>query len=164
MECVNHFAPGIQALMAVVIAILTGVLVYATLQYVEVSEALQKPCVTVKSEPRDHQEAIMEAPFVAQVKQAPNVEILNIVTGPALNVQYGFVQVDAPEKGPVMHPTGFVNHLQAGQQWATQLARSSVSTRNFEFYASYESLSRKKYKTKIRIESAIIKSFEFFRT
>lgn len=162
MEWLNCFAPAVQALMAIVIVLLTTAIACATLRYVKVSEALQKPCVTIKSEPRDHLEAVLLAPFVAQAKQAPTVEILNIGIGPALNVQYGFLQVDAPEGAPAMHPTGFVNHLQAGQQWATHLARTSLSNRIFEFNASYESLSRKKYKTKLRVENAIIKSFGFF--
>lgn len=87
--------------------------------------------------------------------------IRNIGTGPALNLQFGFLHTNAELGGPVMHPTGFVDYLQAGQQWRTQVARTSLSTRNFAFEAIYESLSAKKHQTKISIENGVIKSFGF---
>lgn len=162
MECFNHFAPAIQALAAIFILLLTGILAYATWQYVKVSEALQKPCVTVQSEPRAGEDAILEAPYVTQVAQQEGyVVIRNIGTGPALNVRFGFLHTNAEPGGPVMHPTGFVDYLQAGQQWRTQVSRTSLSTGNFAFDAVYESLSGKKHQTKISIESGVIKSFDF---
>jgi hypothetical protein len=164
MEWVNHFAPAIQALAAVGIAILTFVLVYATVRYVEVSEALQKPCVTLLAEPRGDERAIMDAPCVTQVSQKPNVEMLNVGTGPALYLRYGLRQVNSTAGGLVMHPTGFVNYLKAGQQWQSQLARSLLSNRNFDFQATYTSLSGRKYKTEVHIEDGVIKSFNFGRT
>jgi hypothetical protein len=162
MECLNHFAPAIQALAAIFILLLTGVLAYATWQYVKASEALQKPCVTVQSEPRVAEDMIIQAPYVAQAaQQEGRVVIRNIGTGPALNVQFGFLHTNAEPGGPVMHPTGFIDYLQAGQQWRTQVARPTLATRNFAFDATYESLSRKKHQTKINIEEGVIKSFTF---
>src|SRR6266850_6888562 len=100
MEFLNHFAPAIQALAAFLILLLTGVLAYATWQYVKVSEALQKPCVTVQSEPRAGQDAILEAPYVAQVAQQEGcVVIRNIGIGPALNWRFGFLHANAEPGG-----------------------------------------------------------------
>jgi len=115
MLWVNDFAPAIQALAAVVIAILTFVLACATLRYVEVSEALQKRCVTLSAEPRGDEGDIMDAPYVAQVSQKPTVEMLNVGTGPTLDLRYSLRQVDPPAVVQAMHITGFVNHLKAGQ-------------------------------------------------
>ena len=67
VECLNRFAPAIQALSAVFIFGLTGVLAWLTGRYVQVSESLQKPCIGLLSEPRGEERAIMEAPFVTQV-------------------------------------------------------------------------------------------------
>ena len=161
MECLNYFAPAIQALIGFFIFLLTSVLAYLTWQYVKVSESLQKPCVTIQSEPRAGEDAILEAPFVAQVAQGGQVVIKNVGTGPALNLRFDFLHTNAEPGGPVMHPTGFVDYLQSGQQWQTQVARQSLSTRNFRFRADYESLSGKKHKTEIIIEDGIIKSFRF---
>jgi hypothetical protein len=163
MEHVNHFAPAIQAIGAVAIVILTAALVCLTKRYIEVSEALQKPCITVASEPRDPMRAVMAAPFVAQVKQAPNVEILNVGTGPALDVNYRLLQIGPPEGSNALNVPGFVNHLQSGQAWATHLARNSLTGRIFQFIATYQGLSGKKYETSIRVEDEIIKSFKFRR-
>jgi|SRR5215831_3415722 len=163
MDCLNYFAPAVQALAALVIVGLTGALVYLTKQYVRVSEALQKPCVTVRSEPRDGEDAILDAPFIAQAsQQAGYVVIKNIGTGPALNVRFGFRQTDAASGAVAMHPTGFTDYLQSGEERrVTSLARTSLNTRNFDFEANYESLSGKKHTTRIVIEQGIIKSLVY---
>jgi hypothetical protein len=161
MECLNHFAPAIQALAASVIVFLTLVLVYATWRYVQVSEALQKPCVVVKSEPRGNQ-AVLAAPYVTQAsQQAGDVVIVNVGTGSALNLQFGFRQTNVPQGGVAMHLPGFVHYLQAGQQSQVPLARTSLANREFEFYATYNSLSGKQYETKIGLDDGVIKSFTF---
>jgi len=161
MECLNHFAPAIQALAASVIVFLTLVLVYATWRYVRVSEALQKPCVVVKSEPRGNQE-VLDAPYVTQAaQQAGDVVILNVGSGSALNLQCGFRQTNVPQGSVALHTPSFIQYLQAGQQWQVPLARTSLANREFEFYATYNGLSGKKYETKIRLEDGVIKSFNF---
>jgi len=157
MQCLNYFAPAIQALAALVIVLLTGVLVYLTRRYVEVSEALQKPSVMIRSEPLAYQNAVLQAPHVAQVAQLPEVRLINVGTGPALNLLYSFRHVNAQPGAPVMQPNGFVPYLTAGQEWPTQLARNSLPNRTFQFSAKYESLSGKKYETKFLIEDEIIK-------
>ena len=161
MGCLNYFAPAIQALAASVIVLLTLAIAYATWRYVKVSEALQKPCVTVKSEPRGNQ-AVLDSPYVTQAaQQAGDVVILNVGTGPALDLHYIFRQTNVPQGGVAMHLPGFVNYLQAGQESQVPLARTSLANRDFDFEASCTSLSGKKYETKMRIENGIIKSFSF---
>ena len=119
MEYLNNFAPAIQALAAFFILLLTGVLAYATWQYVKVSEALQKPCVTVQSEPRAGEDAILDAPYVSQVSERTgNLVVKNIGTGTALNIRFDFRQTNAGTGSALWHPTGFVEYLQSGQAWS----------------------------------------------
>jgi hypothetical protein len=162
MECLNHFAPAIQAVAAIVIVLLTLVLVRLTGRYVQVSEALQKPCVTVKSEARLGDEVILDQPFTAQVAQtAGNVVLLNVGPGPALNLHFDFRQTNAQPGNPVTHLTGFIDYLQPGEQRQVHVARTSLPNRDFDFAATYNGLSTKKYQTTIRIEDGVIKSFTF---
>lgn len=158
MRWLNDFAPAIQALAAVFIAALTVAVWKATKRYVEVSEALQKPSITVKSEPRDL-DAVVEAPYLTQAAQeAGHVVILNVGTGPALDLRYGFRQVNVPPGGAAIHLPGFVNYLQPGQQSQVPLARTSLANREFDFNAQYKSLSGRKYEAKVRLENGVIKS------
>jgi hypothetical protein len=162
MECLNHFAPAIQALTAFFILCLTLVLVFLTNRYVQVSEALQKPCIALASGPLGGDGAVLETPFVTEVSQQEGrVVIRNVGTGPAINLRFGFRHTNAEPGAPVIHITEFVDYVQPGQQWRTQVARQSLSTRHFDFEADYESLSGKKHKTKIFIEDGRIKSFDF---
>lgn len=128
---------------------------------VEQSEALQKPCVTINFSPRLGEDAILEAPRVAEV-MTPDVELLNIGSGPALNVSYEIKQVDVPAGGVQLRPTGFISHLRhGGESWRTPTGRNTLQGRNFEFLAEYESLSGSAYETKIRVENRILVSFHF---
>jgi hypothetical protein len=178
MNSLNTFAPAILAMAAVITLLLTALLAWATWRYaghteqalqtgreqlkaaVEQSEALQKPCVTIRSSPRQYEEAVLNAPFVAEILTL-NVELLNIGTGPALDLFYDLQQVDVEEGQIAINPKGFVPHLRSGESWATQLQRTSLTNRNLEFSARYESLSGSKYETRMRIESAIIVSSTF---
>jgi hypothetical protein len=156
MQWLNQFAPAVQAVSAVCIFLLTVALFFLTRQYVGATEALQKPSITLKSEPRDPMDAIMLRPKVAQVARGPGVNLVNVGTGPALDLSFRFLQTSAEERQPRMDISGFVNYLSAGHEWEAALSCDSLRTRIFEFYAEYESLSGKKYDTKIRIESGII--------
>jgi len=160
MEMLNHFAPAIQAVSAAVVAILTVALLVATWRYIETSEALQKPFVTVRQEPRDPIEAALASPNVAQVAQHPQVRVLNVGTGPALQVRYRFLQIDAPPGGPVMRPEGFVDYLPPGQGWETQVARGSLVNRRFRFEVKCKSLSGKGYRTEMDIENGVVQGQE----
>ena len=162
MEHLNHFSPAIQAIASAVIVILTVVLVYVTHRYVQVTEAMQKPCITVKSEPRSNLTglAVLGAPYVTQAsQQAGDVMIVNVGTGAALNLWIDFLQSNVPQGGVAMHLPAFAHYLEAGKQWQVPLARTSLANREFEFRATYNSLSGKKYETKIHLEDGVIKSF-----
>src|SRR6266481_5836846 len=166
MECLNHFGPVIQAFAAIVTAFsalvalgLTLVLVRLTRRYVGFTEALQKPCVTVQSEPRTSEDAVADG-YAAQVSQQKDfVVIENIGIGPALKVRYRFYQTNAPPGGPVSQAPGFVDYLLQRQPRSIPVPRGPLATIDYDFEADYESLSGKKYRTKIKIEDRKIVCF-----
>lgn len=189
LEAIIHFldqhALGVQALAALITLLLTAILAWATWRYAghtkkalrlaqgqlalgrqelraatEQSEALQKPFVTIKSAPRHAQENIVER-RAAAVAEAPTVVLLNLGSGPALNVSYQFEQVEASDKvHPLKHPES-VPYVQPHQEWTTRLPLTSLANRTVEIRANYESLSGTKYETQMRIESGVIASFSF---
>jgi hypothetical protein len=97
----------------------------------------------------------------AAVAQTPTVVLLNLGSGPALNVSYQCEQVDAPNKAHALKHPESVPYVEPRQEWTTRLSLNSLSNRTVEFLASYESLSGTKYETQMRIESAVIVSFKF---
>jgi hypothetical protein len=130
---------------------------------VEQSEALQKPCVVIESSARTSDDAVMDAPRVSEVAQTPTVRLKNIGSGLAIGLSYELRQVEVPEGSPAVRPTGFVPYLEAREPWATVTGRGMLTTRIFEFSAEYESLSRSKYQTKIRVDHGLIVSFVFIQ-
>jgi hypothetical protein len=131
---------------------------------IEQSEALQKPCVVIESSPRDSDEAVLEAPLVSQVAQTPNVQLRNIGSGPAVKLNYELRQVEVPQGGVAVTPTGFVPYLEADESWTTVTPRGMLTTRIFEFSAKYESLSGSTYQTRVRLDNGLIASSTFTKT
>ena len=161
MQCLNKFAPAIQAVSAFFIALLTGAIVFLTCRYVRVSEALQKPCVAIQTEPRVSEDAIADGSGAQVSQQNDFVVIENIGTGPALKICYRFQETKAQPSSPTWHPKGFVDYIRSGQPWKIAVSRADLATRNCEFEASYESLSGKKHRTRVNIENRRITSFDF---
>jgi hypothetical protein len=128
---------------------------------VEQSEALQKPCVTLTSGPRDWNDAILRGPHLAEIT-TPRLQIVNIGSGPAIKLCYELRQVVANGIVP-MRPKGLLPHLQQEATWDTPVAQGTLRTRDFEFLAEYESLSGALYQTRISIEKAVLVSFDFSR-
>jgi hypothetical protein len=158
----------ISLLQLVVLTLTLGCLVwyaYATSQIkkasVEQSEALQKPCITLRSGPRDLDDAILDGPPIAEIT-TPRLQILNIGSGPALRLCYELRELVA--KGTVgMRPRGFLPHLQQRDSWEAPISRGTLTPGDFDFLAEYESLSGTLYQTRIRIENAVLVSFDFSR-
>ena len=178
----DQHALGIQAFATLITLMLTAVLTWATWRYaghtkkalrlaqgqlkvgqqqvgasIEQSEALQKPFITIKAAPRHAEEVIVER-RAAVVAQTPTVVLLNLGSGPALNVSYQFEEVD--ERKGLKHPES-VPYVEPRQEWTTRLSLASLSNRKVEFRANYESLSGTTYETKMRVESGVIVSFSF---
>jgi hypothetical protein len=156
----------ISLLTLVVLALTLGCLVWYACEThqikkasVEQSEALQKPCITLASRPRDGLEAILRGPQIAEIA-TPHLQILNIGSGPALKLCYELRQLVAKEIVP-LRPKGLLPHLRQGDAWETPISHGTLRTRDFEFLAEYESLSGTLYRTRIRIENAVLGSFDF---
>lgn len=174
MEWLNHLAPAIQAITAVLIVVLTGSLIGVTMSYaattrriaqasVEQSEALQKPFVTIELSPRNGEDLILDEPNAAVVAQRPTLVLHNLGVGPALNVFCRIRQVDAPEGVAPLDHKEFIPSMRPRQKWATALPLTCLDIRNIEFSAKCRSLSGTEYETKISLENRVVKSFAFGR-
>jgi hypothetical protein len=184
----DRHALGVQALAALITLLLTAILAWATWRYaghtkralrlsqgqlslgqqqlaaaIEQSEALQKPSITIKAAPRHAEELIVER-RAAAVAQTPTVVLLNLGSGPALNVSYQFDEVNPSDKAHALKHPESVPYVEPRQEWATRLSLSSLSNRTLEFRANYESLSGTEYETRMRIESGVIVSSSFGRS
>ncbi len=94
------------------------------------------------------EDAILNAPFVSQVSHTPLVKITNVSTGMALNIAYIFQQLEVQPGNKLLSPDGIVEHLKAGEDRDTQIARASLDMHLFEFSATYEGLLRRRHQTR----------------
>ena len=167
MEWLNHYSGAVQAILTLALVLITLRYVLLTnrvaVASIEQSEALQKPCITLRTGPRDAEDAILDEPYVAQVAQTPRVELVNIGAGPAIKLKYSFTQTNVIEGGVALNDNGYLNQLCARDEWKAEIARGSLSNRDYDFLAEYEGLSGTRYTTTIRIESAVIRRFDFRR-
>lgn len=185
IRLLEQHAAAVQAFAALVTLGLTTILAIATVRYVkltaesnrlaweqlrlaqqqlgaavEANEAPQRPFITVRQQPRPGEAAIFEAPQ-AEIAQFPEVQLINLGLGPALNLHYEFTQVDVEQGRPRIDLPGDVPRLAAGHVWETQLGRNSLVNRHFNFSVTYESLSHTRYETTMRIERGIILDSRF---
>jgi hypothetical protein len=128
---------------------------------VEANETPQRPFVTVRQQPRPSDDLIFDGPHAAQVAQFPEVHLINLGLGPALNLHYEFLQGDVGNDEPRINHPGDVPRLAAGHVWNTSLARTLLVTRNFQLSVRFESMSHTRYETTMRIERGVIVDSRF---
>jgi hypothetical protein len=130
---------------------------------IEANETPYTPYVTVRQQPRPGEDVIIDGPDAAQVAQFPEVQLINLGPGAAINVHYEFRQVDADDGIPgINHPEN-LPRLTAGHAWRTAVARGSLDNRNFIFSAAYESLSHRRYQTAMRLERGVILNHRYVK-
>ena len=131
----------------------------------EQAEAQQKPCLTVVTAPRDYDEAILEMNgAVGGMVVAPrngNIALENMGNGPAINVSYNFNPVDP---STVSCPHGYLQNIRAGGTFIMAVARGVLSNREYELIVTYESLSGRRYESRITINNLVLTAFHFRRT
>jgi hypothetical protein len=129
VDWLNANSGAVQATTSVFVAALTAVLAVATLVYVrlthqiarasiEQGEAQQKPCLILRTTRRDDQWVILDPPLAAEV-EGGNLRILNIGSGPALQVQYDFCRMVDNRQ---VSSTGLIPHLTKDGNWDTPIA------------------------------------------
>lgn len=148
------FIVGVLTLIAV--ATYTVFTFFIMRAAVEQAEAAQKPCLVLRAEPRDGEDAILDAGGIVGamklVQRAGNVAVWNIGKGPALNARYELRPLD---EGMPAHPTGYLHNVAAAEEVVMPVPYGLLSAHQYEFLATYESLSGQAYRTKIRLEDCV---------
>jgi hypothetical protein len=130
-------------------------------------EALQKPCLTVATTARDYDEAILEINgAVGGMVLAPregSVQLRNIGAGPAFNIRYKFNCLDQPQQdgAVVVEPSGYLPYITAGDKFAMQVTRGILQLHEYQLVALYDSLSGRRYETKITINNLVLTTVQF---
>jgi len=133
---------------------------------IEQAEATQKPCVVLRSTLRDPQDAVLEMGGTSGDLIIHAVEGLaalrNIGTGPAVNVFYLFEQVGGKEH-ILLKPSGTVQTLASHECLPTHVSRTIFPAHVFDCTITYESLSRRRYQTRISVNNDVLGAFKFGR-
>jgi hypothetical protein len=120
-------------------------------------EALHAPCMTFKATPRDEGDAILEMNQArgAMVLDfiAGSAVLINIGTGPAVNISYIFTPLD---EGNIMQPDGYVPFLPSHASASIPVSRTSLENSNYSCVILYESLSQTHYSTTVTIRSLVL--------
>lgn len=133
----------------------------------EQTEALQKPCITVVTTARDYDDAILGVDdAIGGMVLAPfegSVQLRNIGAGPAFNIRYTFSNLDQPRQSGdvVVEPSGYLPYIKAGDAFAMQVTRGILQLHEYELVALYDSLSGRRYETKIVIKRLVLTTVQF---
>jgi hypothetical protein len=128
-------------------------------------EALQKPCLTLVTEARDYDAALLElngavGGMIVAARNG-NVALQNMGYGPAVNVTYNFKPVNPSEGVKVAGSGGYLQNIPAGGTFAMQVARGSLALLEYELIVTYESLGGHRYESKIAINNLVLTAFNF---
>lgn len=132
------------------------------------AEALQRPCLTLATMPRQHEEyedatANMDDTFggMALAVQEGKVVLQNIGSGPALNVRYEVHRVDPQQNAVVVRPSSRLPDIPANGSFVTAVTREALRGLEYEFVSSYESLSGQGYQSRITLNNLALSKSAF---
>ena len=119
-------------------------------------EALQTPCLTFSSAPRDGGDAILEMDgargTMVLAFHEGDALLTNIGNGPAVNIEYVFTaQGDPPRK-----LDGYVSSIPPGARVSIPVARNTLQGRQFVCSIQYDSLSFARYETKMTVHNLVL--------
>lgn len=127
----------------------------------EQAEAQHRPFLVLRSMPRGPEDAILEMGGIVGatvlLPQNGQLVLLNVGTGPALNVSYEMHPLD---DGP-SYPRRYIDAIPPNQPLVTPTPQGIIQNRRYEFLATYNSLSGRSYQTTIRIENLVLTNFQF---
>lgn len=119
-------------------------------------EALHTPCLTLVATLREGGDAILDmggARGTLVVEFNGNwVVLLNIGSGPAVNIEYVF----APLDGAQSRPDGYVSFLGPGVRAAIPVPRGIIRGHEYECRLQYDSLSHTRYETRIVLNDLVL--------
>lgn len=114
-------------------------------------EATHRPFVSYSSVPRDAQDVILGAGGTRAATEiytpGAQAQIKNYGAGPAINLHYTLTPTD-PES-TIARPEGYLVALRHGARFLTPIPRGILQGNDWETVITYESLSGRKYQTKI---------------
>jgi len=130
-------------------------------------EALQKPCLTLVTAPRDYDDAVLDMDdavggMIVAASQG-SVSLQNMGSGPAVNVEYRFNPVDPPAGANVARAHGYLQNIPAAGDFVIALAREVLRNLEYECVITYDSLSGRRYRSSITIKNLVLTAFHFER-
>jgi hypothetical protein len=136
-------------------------------EQVEVSqeqvEAAQKPFVSVSTTARDFTDAVFEKNDAVGAMNVlcPDalVQLVNIGAGPAVNIRYQFTPVDADSTPS--RPQSYLAGLRPGETFLIPVPRGHLVATEWTCLITYESLSAKRYRTELSLNSLVITNVTF---
>jgi hypothetical protein len=172
MHSLSDWFPILNLLLAVATLVLIGIYTSITARISRAAqdqvEASQKPVIVLRIAARgDRRDEMVEQLATKQPPQSVRVaitgegffEVLNIGTGPALNLSFDFVRIPADPDAPNRYARR-LSYLQPGASIAAPIRPEKISYGDHNFIANYESLSGKKYVTEMvlhaRAERAVL--------
>jgi hypothetical protein len=126
-------------------------------------EAGQKPFLTFTATPRASEAAVLSAGGIVggMVMRCPedNAELGNDGSGPAINIQYSAIPTIPTSS--IARPSGYLVAIFPGQKFLTPITRGLLQSREWEITLTYESLSGRRYRTKIIANDLVLTNIKF---
>jgi hypothetical protein len=119
-------------------------------------EALQTPCLTFVATLREGTAAVLDrggakGTLVLDFDQG-SVMLMNIGTGPAVNIEYRFTPLDDAQS----RPNGYVSFMGPGVRAAVPVPRGILRGQEYKCSLQYDSLSHTRYETRIVINDLVL--------
>jgi len=132
---------------------------------IEQAEAMQKPCIVLKSALRSREDAILEMGGIPGDlilgAVIGLVALQNIGAGPAVNVAYSFEKVN--ESHTPLRSEGSIPTLSRDDTLPTHVSYAIFPAHKFECTITYQSLSKRRYQTHLSANGLVLGDFHFRR-
>jgi hypothetical protein len=120
-------------------------------------EALHAPCMTFKATPRNEADAILETHDARGAMILDFIEgsavLLNIGTGPAVNISYVFTSLD---EANIRRLDGYIPFVPPKVICSIPVSRVSLVDSDYTCLIEYESLSQAHYSTRMTIRNLVL--------
>jgi hypothetical protein len=125
-------------------------------------ETSQKPCLTLSAAERQAEAAILEmhgtdSAQVVATSDDGMLRLINVGLGPAFNVSYSLTPEERQaEQAPIARPKGYLIHILLRESARIPVGRATISGSKWNFVVHYDSLTGRKYETKITIDNLVL--------
>lgn len=127
-------------------------------------EATLRPCVSLSMTAREMEAAVLAAHGTDStvIIRCPGglVQLENMGVGPAINIRYEFSTVQ-PHESTYSHPTGYVAGIPKEGVFLIPVARTLLAGHDYESLIEYESVSHRKYRTRVTLSDLVITDMRF---